>query len=62
MCLKGEACRTMNFIPSMKISGKLLKCIEKGLLLLLVWYFLIFVSKQKCSERNMDGSGRNMDG
>jgi len=52
----------MNFIPSMKISGKLLKCIEKGLLLLLVWYFLIFVSKQKWSERNMDGSGRNMDG
>lgn len=52
----------MNFIPSMKISGKLLKCIEKGLLLLFVWYFLIFVSKQKCSERNMDGRGKNMDG
>lgn len=41
----------MNSITSMKLSGKLLKCVEKGFLLLLVWGFLIFAPKQKCSER-----------
>lgn len=45
----------MNFIPSMKLSGKLLKCVKKGFLLLLVWCFLVFVPKQKCSERRLVG-------